>query len=470
MPTTPCASEPTTADWAEQEFGQAQLPDRRHVQRLKAIATSFAQHPTASIPQACGGWAQAKGAYRFFENEEIDPEAIAQAHERATLARVRQHPIVLAIQDTTALNYSTHPKTKGLGALGSHSSKVIGLHLHSTLAVTVGGTPLGWLHRSVRRRTKARGVAATRHRRPTAEKESVKWLDSLSACQQVASQCPQTMLVNIADREGDLYDFLAQAVGETQGPRVHVLVRSRHNRKLTGSTVRLWEKVRQQPVAGTLQVRVGRKGEQPARRAEVSVRFATVTLAAPLRKTQQAPLEVRAIEVREARPPKGVQPLLWQLVTTLPITCFEEAAQQVEWYAMRWQIEVMHKVLKSGCGIEQRQLETAERLQRVLAVDQVVAWRLLALCKASREVPNELASHWLSQDEWEALWCHVHRVKTPPITPPTVREAVRWIAQLGGFLARRSDGEPGPIVLWRGMRRLSDLTSMWQILRPTSKR
>ena len=154
---------------------------------------------------------------------------------------------------------------------------------------------------------------------------------------------------------------------------------------------------------------------------------------------------------------------MWRLLTTLPITSLAEACEKVGWYAQRWQIEVIHKVLKSGCKIEQRQLETAERLERALAVDQVVAWRLLALCKAGREQPDAAVSEWLDQAEWEALWCQVHQRPTPPRTPPTVRQAVRWIAQLGGFLARKGDGEPGPITLWRGLHRLHDLTAMWRL-------
>ena len=154
---------------------------------------------------------------------------------------------------------------------------------------------------------------------------------------------------------------------------------------------------------------------------------------------------------------------MWRLLTTLPVTSVAEACVRVSWYAQRWQIEVIHKVLKSGCKIEQRQLETAARLERARAVDQVVAWRLLALCKAARAQPDETVSAWLNQAEWEALWCQVHQCATPPKTPPSVRQAVRWIAQLGGFMARKGDGEPGPITLWRGLHRLNDLTAMWRL-------
>lgn len=459
-----CAPPPPVADWAIAEFGHAELGDDRRTDRLLMIATAFAQQPTAPIPQACEPGPAIQGAYRFFENEAIEPEAIREAHHQATLERLRPHPVVLALQDTSTLNYSTHPQTHGLGPIGTRRQKIIGLLLHSTLAVTPRGQPLGLLHTAVRARDpKAAGSARQRHAKPIAEKESHKWLDSLSACQEVASHCPATLLVNIADREGDLYDLFAQALAPTDEPRVHLLVRSRHNRRLLGQDRRLWDAVGRRRAAGQLQVRVGRRGEQPARLATLSIRFGPVTLAAPTRSTAQPPLNLWAIEARELHPPKGSTPILWRLLTTLPVTSLAEAGEKVGWYAQRWQIEVIHKVLKSGCQIEQRQLETATRLERVLAVDQVVAWRLLALCKGAREHPSAAVSAWLSQAEWQALWCHVHQRTTPPNTPPGVRQAVRWIAQLGGFLARTGDGEPGPVTLWRGLHRLNDLTAMWRL-------
>ena len=455
------------ADWAVTEFGRAQLGDARRTERLLMIATAFAQQPTVPLPQACGPGPATQGTYRFFENEDLDPAALRQSHHQATLERARHCPIVLAIQDTTTLNYSTHPQTEGLGLLGSHSEKVIGLHLHTTLAVTPGGQPLGFLHSAVWARDKRkRGAARARHRTPIAQKESRKWLDSLSACQALAPHCPATTLVNVTDREGDLYELFAQALALAAGPRVHLLVRSRHHRALAGQTRRLWDTVGRMRSAGVLPVRVGRRGEQPARLATLAVRFRAVPLAAPGRKSGQPALPLWAIEARETRAPQGATPILWRLLSTRPVTSLEEACAQIGWSAQRWPIEVLHKVLKSGCAIEQRQLETAARLERVLAVDLVVAWRLLALCKAGREEPDAAVSAWLRQAEWEALWCHVHQRTTPPVIAPGVRQAVRWIARLGGFLGCQSDGEPGPLTLWRGLHRLHDLTAMWRLCQP----
>jgi len=450
------------ADWVIKEFAQVALPDQRHRWRLQMITTAFAQKPTAPIPLACPGWAEAKGAYRFLANDRIDPASIRQAHQQATLARVQAHPVVLAVQDTTTLNYSTHPKTQGLGPLGSPSSKIIGLLLHSTLAITPTGQPLGFLHSAVRVR-RGQKVSVHRQQRKLADKESYKWVESLAACQALAPACPQTQLVNVADREGDLHALFAHALQAPAAARVELLVRARHDRRLADREASLWEAVHRQRLAATLAVRVGRKGDQPSRVARLHLRCCQVQLRAPSGSPDPAPLSVWAIEAREILAPKGPAPILWRLLTTLPVTDGRAAAEKVGWYAQRWQIEVLHKVLKSGCQSEQRQLETAGRLKRVLAIDLVVAWRILALCKAGREQPEDPISHWLPTAQWQALYCYVQQQTTPPKHPPGVGQAVRWIAQLGGFLARRQDGEPGTQTLWRGLLQLEAMTRMWQL-------
>lgn len=451
-------------DWACHEFAHAQLPDPRLVQRLITLATDFAAHPTAPIPQACGCWAKSKAAYRFFDNDTVEPEAILVAHVQATVPRLSPHPVVLCAQDTTTLNYSTHPQTQGLGPISNNRDKTIGLLLHSTLALSPTGQPLGLLHaRSWARSTRTFGRSSNaRNRTPRAQKESQKWMDSFLACQAVAWQCPHTTLVNVADREGDLYDLFQQGLAPTQGPRVHLLVRAQHDRRVAHPQQYLWDLLAAQPASARLKIQVPRQTGQPARLATLAIRFVRVTLQPPCLKEDQPPLTLWAVEALEMHLPKGAKRICWRLLTTLPVATVEAAVEKVRWYAQRWQIEVFHKILKSGCKIEQRQLETATRLRRVLMLDMVVAWRVLSLCKAARETPEGLASDWLSGEEWRALWCYVHGRARPPRRSPTVRQAARWIAQLGGFLGRRGDGEPGPIVVWRGLEQLRAITAAWK--------
>jgi hypothetical protein len=433
------------------------------VQRLITVATDFAQHPTAPLPQACGSWSKSKAAYRFFDNDAVEPQAILAAHVQSTLARVQAQRVVLCAQDTTTLNYSTHPQTQGLGPISNNRDKTIGLFVHSTLALTPSGQPLGLLQARTWARSRRRFGRSShqRNRTPRAQKESQKWMDSLTACQALAGQCPHTQLVNMADREGDLYDLFQQALGPTAGPVVHLLVRAQHNRQVVHPQKYLWDFLQAQRPQARLKIKVPRKDGQPKRLATLALRWAQVTLRPPCLKEEQPPLTLWAVEAREVRPPKGTTPICWRLLTTLPVETVEAAVEKVRWYAQRWQMEVIHKVLKSGCKVEQRQLETARRLQRVLMVDLIVAWRVLSLCKAARETPEGPASDWLSQAEWRALCSYMEERAQPPPRPPSLRQAVRWIAQLGGFLGRASDGEPGPVVLWRGLQQLRAITAAW---------
>lgn len=284
----------------------------------------------------------------------------------------------------------------------------------------------------------------------------------MTACQALAPQCPATTLVNVADREGDLYDLFVAALAPREGPPVHSLVRAQHDRQVAHPQKYLWDFLAARRVSGRLKIEVPRKDGRPARLATLSIRFTPVTLRPPCLKEDQPPLSLWAVEARETRPPKGATPICWRLLTTLPVESLAGAVEKIRWYAQRWQIEVLHQVLKSGCQVEQRQLETAARLQRVVRVDLIVAWRVLALCKAGRETPSGLASDWLSAAEWRALTCYMEERSQPPRRAPTVRQAVRWIAQLGGFLGRRRDGEPGPIVVWRGLQQLRAITAAWK--------
>lgn len=458
-----CISRAAGTDWAAEDFDNAQLGDARLVKRLKTIVTDFAKQPTASIPQACGKWATSKAAYRFFDNDSVEAQAILDSHVQATVHRMSRHSTVLCIQDTTTLNYSTHPRTQGLGPVGNNRDKTVGLLLHSTLAVTPSGHALGLLQaRTWARDPRQYGCSSQkRNAKPISKKESKKWLESYSVCQSLSAQCPKTILINVADREGDLYDLFLQATRATQTPRVELLVRAQHNRKVAHPQHYLWKFLSTRRLAGHLEIKVPRHGATPARLAKLAIRFTRVTLHAPGLKEEQPSVTLWAIEARERRAPKPGQPICWRLLTTQAVLTLEEALEKIRWYTQRWQIEVMHKVLKSGCQVEQRQLETDQRLKRVFMVDLIVAWRVMSLCQAAREMPEGRASDWLSAEEWQALSAYRDEPALPGRKSPCIRDAVRSIARLGGFLARKGDGEPGPTVLWRGLQLLSVITEAW---------
>ena len=442
--------------WAEQEFSGALLPDPRLVKRLITIGADFAKSPLASLPEASGSWKATKAAYRFFDNERVSAAAILQPHQAQTGKRMAAQAIVLTVQDTTGLNFADHPATEGLGLVGTGRKGALGLWLHSSLAFTPTGEALGVVAAELwARDPKQFGKAARRHRRPIAEKESYRWLKSYLATVQCARENPGAQFVNIADREGDLYELFALAAAH---PQVGVLVRARHERKdQCGAT--LSELLGAQTPAGIVEIEVPRKPGQPARRARLAVKFTALTLRPPKRHRAGATLNLWVVEAQEILAPGSAhKPLHWRLVTNVPVLDLTAAIERLEWYRKRWSIEEYHRILKSGCQVEQRQLETVERLSKIIMLDLLVAWRVLELTRAARQPEAIQAGAYFGAEELEVLnqW-QLTKGKVPN-QEMTVREAVRLIAQLGGFLARKGDGEPGSMTLWRGLQRLSLMT------------
>ena len=451
------------AHWAEAEFGTVRLYDARLKHRLYTIAQAFYQHPQANIPEACGSKARTLGAYRFFQNPKVTLDVVLTPHLEATLDRMKGHRVVLVPQDTTTLDYSTHPLTEGLGPTNTTEDQALGLLLHDTLAFTEGGTPLGILDAQCWARDPA--AAGKKYRRkdlPIEQKESMKWLRSFRKAAQVQPLCPETLLVVLGDREADIYELFLEASHTPAGPRL--LVRAEKTRNRVVDHAFLWDVMRKRPVAGHLKIQVPRRGARPAREAWVRVRFAAVTLQAPKHCGAAPALPVWAVYVTEPANSQVAEPIEWMLLTTVPVTSFAEAQQRVEWYSGRWGIEVYHRTLKSGCRIEDRQLENADRLETCLGVDMVVAWRIYYLTMLGRETPHVPCTVLFKEIEWKALCCYVNKTPVPPEHPPSIREVVRMIAGLGGHLGRKADGFPGTQTLWRGMVKASVATEVYAVL------
>lgn len=450
-------------DWAEQEWGAAPLGDTRLVQRLITLGRDRYARPQASIPQTCGSRAKTKAAYRFFDNESATMQNLLAPHIESTNKRIAKEKIVLALQDTSSLNYSTHPATENLGPIGSRPDGIIGLMLHATLAVNAEGTPLGVIDAQCwARNPEEYGKKEKRHTLPIEEKESNKWLKSFQAATKTAAACPGTKVVSVGDREADIYELFALAAKTSKAP--YLLVRARHDRKLAQEQGQMLEHLKSCPEAGIHEVTVPRRGNRPARTARLSVRYSKITLAPPKRSASVTPLPIWALIADELQPPEGIEPLNWVLLTTAPVKNLEDACERLVWYARRWNIEVFFRTLKSGCKIENRQLGSASRLEACLAIDLVVAWRLIHLTKLGRETPDVPCSVYFEEAQWKALVTFVTKNPTPAETPPTMREAIQMVAVLGGFLNRNSDGEPGTQVLWLGLQRLDDITEMWKVM------
>lgn len=451
------------AHWAEQEFGTIRLYDDRLKQRLYKIAQDFYSVPEANIPQACGSKAGTMGAYRFFQNPKTTMDIILDAHTEATIDRIREHRVVLAPQDTTTLNYSTHAMTQGLGPVNTTNDQSIGLLLHDTLAFTEDGTPLGVLDAQCwARDPDDPQKRERRHQLPIEQKESVKWLRSFQKVSEIQRLCPDTLLVSIGDRESDIHALFDMARKTPNAPGL--LVRSEKSRRRKTDQGFLWDVMAQQDVAGSLKIHVPRSGSRKARDSWVDIRFANVRLKRPKgNTTSMESIDIWAVYVLERPDEPVASPIEWLLLTTVAVESFADAQKRVEWYSGRWGIEVYHRTLKSGCRIKDRQLGTADRLETCLGVDMVVAWRIYHLTMLGREVPEAACTVFFKEVEWKALCCYVNKSPAPPEKPPSLKQAVFMIGAMGGHLGRKSDGFPGTQTLWRGLQRLDTATEMYCI-------
>lgn len=466
MPTVSVSDESAgkPVDWAAEEFGGAPLGDERLAKRLVTIARDFGAKPQANIPQASGSRAKTKAAYRFFEHEKTTMKNILQPHYEATRKRLREHHVVLAVQDTTSLNYSAHPAMEKRGPIGSSPDGAMGLLVHDTLAISAReGVPLGLLDvQCWTRDPKDYGKKHQRHALPIEQKESNKWLKSYQAVSEAQKRCPDTLLVSVGDREADIYELFELATRDKGGPKL--LVRAERARFLADGQKQLWEKITEEPLAGIQELHVPRRGSRPARIARLEVRFMNATLAPPRTKSHLPDVTVWAILAKEQDAPEGIEALEWMLITTVETNTFQQAVERLSWYASRWGIEVYHRTLKSGCKIEERQLGSADSIAACLGVDMVVAWRVFHLTKLGREVPDVPCSVFFEDAEWKALTTFVTKNIVPPAEPPSLQEAVRMVGSLGGHLGRKGDGEPGTKALWLGLQRLDDIVAMWKIM------
>lgn len=428
------------AGWAECEFGGASLGDKRLTLRLIKLATRFAEQPTASIPGACGGAAETKAAYRFFDqaNEdqrELGWEAILQPHRVSTVARMRAHPVVLCLQDTTELDFNGQD-INGLGPLSYEAQR--GMYVHPTYVVTPQREPLGvidaWMW--------ARQPKAADGTRPGVC-ESQRWIEGYERVAESAAQMPGTRLVYVADREADILALMQRA--HAMGTPADWLIRAQHNRCLPEGG-KLWAATCAQNPLGEIEFTLASRHGQAERTVRQRLWAHAVALPAGLR--------VTCVIAREVDAPAGIKPLEWRLLTNRPVPNLESAVELIDWYRCRWEIETLFHVLKNGCRVEALQLDSVAKLELALVLYLVVSWRIAHLVRIGRIHPNLPADLFFAETEWTGAY--VLNRKKPPKRPPSVRDVVRLIAQLGGFLARKGDGEPGVKSLWLGMVRLRD--------------
>jgi len=470
------------APWAQEETATANLNDARLNKRLTRLLSDLGSRPTASIPASCGGYNEMTAAYRFFDNTKVSFEKVLQPHVQRTWQRMAEQERVLLVQDTSEIDL-TRPQQQVQGAGPLDTTARRGAFLHPLHAFTPDGTPLGtaWCHCWTRDEpTVAQSAAEKRQQRqatPIEDKESWRWLEGLRQARAVAEALPGVSCVCIADSEADVYELFAEPRGRAA---VHWLVRACQDRALAGaSSGRLLARALEAPVLFTKEITVrGRKAKtacekrarrqsRQTRRATVEVRAVSVTLRPPHRPDRSLPpVRVNVVLVREVSPPEGEVAVEWLLVTTLPIDTVEQVRQVVEFYTVRWLIEVFFRVYKSGCRVEERRFEQIERHLACAAVYLIVAWRVLYVCRLGRQVPDIDCEALFEPAEWKSVWVVVHR-QPPPQTKPKLALMLALVAQLGGYVNRPNRKDPpGVQTIWLGLQRMYDFATAWSAFGP----
>jgi hypothetical protein len=378
---------------------------------------------------AQGDWPAVKGYYRLIDHP--DPAAVTlatilQPHRAQTIRRMQGQRRVLCVHDGTDLDYTGLAQCAGLGVIGTNQTgaQSRGLHLHSTLALTGEGLPLGVLRAECRAPTpKPPPEARPRSAVPIEEKATFAWIQAQRDCVAVAQAMPQTRLLSVMDREADFFELFDE---QRRQPRVDLLVRAKHDRTLTGEAGHLFAAVRPAPVQTYVQVQIPRQSARPkrakqqarpprlGRTATLAVRYQAVQLRPPPAHHAKAPIALWVLHAVEEHPPPGTPPVEWFLLTTLPLTTPAAALQCLRWYCLRWRIEDWHRVLKSGCRIEALAHETAGRLRRAIAINLVIAWRILLLTLLGRETPDLPAEVLFSDLELKVLEAYAKKNDSGP--------------------------------------------------------
>ena len=424
--------------WAEQEMGGADLGDARRSRRLVRLVERLAEQPSLSIPAACTAASEIKAAYRLLSHDAVGWYDILEPHLKNSLQRMNAEPVVLCLQDTTELDFNGQD-IQGLGPLSYEAQR--GMYLHATYAVSPTRVPLGVLDAWMWAR-QPKNSDGTR----SGVLESTRWIEGYERLVETAAELPSTRLVCVGDRESDMMALLVRA--RQLGHAVDYLLRCQHNRVLPQGG-KLWESVMASPVLGSIAFELPAGRGRKARSVQQEVRAQRLELD----DRQGGKVALTCLIASEVDAPQGAKPVVWRLLSNREVSTLEEAAQLIDWYRTRWEIELLFLTLKEGCRVEALQLSSVQRIERALAIYLVVAWRVGLLMRLGRSCPQWDAERLLTRQEWQAAWI-VARQKVPDKTP-TLGQALHMIARLGGFMGRKGDGEPGVKSLWIGLQRVA---------------
>jgi hypothetical protein len=442
-------------DWVNKEFANLDLGDKRLNRRADAVLRTLMRDPESSLLKAFQSRAELAGVYRLLANEQVDTKGFVQCHGSETLTRSSAYERVLCLSDTTFISYPHRSLIDGMGPFNKRSDN--GFFLHVDFAVSDSGVCLGTLNWQDYVRDPALNKRKTQAKRPVEEKENQRWINSCEAVntaqKELVEQGVVTRLCYVTDREGDFYELLACAAGGS----ADYLIRARSTRLLP-SGLHIGERPEESARVGSVNFDMpAQRGVKP-RNVTQSVYSQRVSISARRGKERTLPVEMTVLWLMEDKAPEGQSPLNWILLSNLPVTTIEEARTLVDWYRLRWRIEMLFDVLKNTCQVERLQLRTPEGIKKLCALYLIVSWRILYLMTLSRECPELPATTCFAEDELklltssQVLWS---RKRLP--APQTLGQAVCALARLGGYLARKNDKPPGHRTLTFALLRLFDI-------------
>ncbi len=449
--------------WVETEFEAVNLGDQRLNRRAIRIIEGLGLAPGRTIPQTFQAWGEIKACYNFFSNDSVSGEALIAPHIEKTIERIKEYPVVLLPSDTTEIDYTSKEAMKGKERL---SNKKHGLWLHPTIAVTPERLTLGIVDANFWSREPEVSENSSAHRTardnaPIEEKESYRWLKSYTKACEIARQAPETQIINMTDQEGDIVEIFAEALEqENQGRRADFIIRSQHDRLIEDcDTRKLRENLCKAASLGEVEFTIPATEKRKARKVKQQLKAASVILT-PRGKKLRVP--VNTIMAIEENPPEGEKPLIWVFITSLPIKTFDNVLSIIKYYLCRWEIELFFKVLKSGCKIEERQLQASDRMKSLIAVFMVLSWRVMYTMMLGRVCSTMSCGDLFNEAEWKSVYKILNRKKALPRKPPLLGDFIIMVASLGGYVKKMSGEPPGVKAMWTGMARMIDFSIAWE--------
>lgn len=463
----------TVTDSISDELATINLGDVRRDEKARDLLESLAANPEASVNASLNGWKETKAGYRFMDNPAVVPEAILEAHVEATHQRIESQDVVLIAQDTTELDYTAHP-TKDSGVL--NTKKRFGFYDHTHLALTPEKLCLGVLQVDLfSRDPNTLGDEKDYDDTPIEEKESYRWLRGYRLACEVAAKFPEKQIISLADREGDIFEIFLEH--QRQQTPADFVIRAQAERSLPekdeeagpASYKKVHKEVARSARRITRQVELPTTPKRRARTAKVEIRAIPVTVKAPLPQRHLPDVRYNSILVEEVDGPRDGTDIHWLLITTLPIETDDSILQAIEAYTTRWSIEVFFRVFKTGCRVEDIQLERDARLSRCLMFYKIIAWRVMYVAFLGRECPDLSCEVLFDEVEWKPVWKIINSEQPLPTRPPSLGVFIPMLAQLGGYNRRAQDPPPGPQAIWVGIRRTADFAIAWKSFGPSAR-